>query len=474
MNRFKKMIMGVSSLTVAGLVLGACGNGSGNGNGTSDNGSTDNGDSDSGETVTLTYANWNLGTEGDANIERLMIEAFNESQDRIEVLIDENVTTDDWNGSLATAASAGNLPDVFMLNNIPTSYTNEWLYDLSEIAQADEEFQMIPEASSNAASVGDQVVSIPFATHLFGYYVNYDILNDLNLSIPQYGFTVDELLDLVRSSTNIDQEIVGIENAAQIVDWYPGAVNPESGWFTFNEAEGTFSLDSDEMAQGVNIARDLASNDYAYVNLPEEVKEQLSGDDSGLAFRNGQITFSYNGTWMNSAMLTEVDFEWNFLGLPEGRNAIVNDFLGVSQSTEYPEEAYEFAKFMSFGTEGFSERIRLTEENDFAFNTLPITTAPEVLDEYWALVDIPGLQEAYENLDNAMVEPFKHVPGFAQARFEAPTGISIGDEDNANVGHLINESIAGNVNYQDYASQLQDLAQQAHDSAAEAMGSSED
>lgn len=471
MFKKNKAIKGVSTLLLSSLVLAACGNG--NNDSAEENGSADNGES-SGDVVTLSYANWNLGTEGEENIERMMIEAFNDSQDGIEVVLDDTVTTDDWDGSLSTAASAGDLPDVFMMNNVPTSYSNGWLYDITDLAAEDDEFEMIPESIREASEVNGQAVSIPFATHLMGYYVNNDVLNDLNLTLGEYGMTMDDFLDSVRSSTNIDQDLVGLENATQIVDWYPGAQNDEFGWFTYNDQEQVYSLDSSEMTEGVNIARDLAANGYTYVNMSEEDMERMSGGDAGAAFRNGQITFSWNGTWMNQAFTTETDFEWDFIGVPDGNNVIVNDFIGIAQSTEHPEEAYEFAKFMSFGKEGFMNRIELVEDNDFGFNTLPISTDQEILDAYWEIVDIPGIRAAYDDLDDAMVEGFKVVPGFGNSRFGATTGVSIGDEENATIGYIIDQSVAGNVNYQDYASQLQDLAQQAHDDAVEAMGISED
>ncbi|WP_423188866.1 ABC transporter substrate-binding protein [Alkalibacterium sp. f15] len=474
MFKKSKVMVGISSLMLGSLVLAACGDNGDTAEETGNEGETTSEETTSGDKVTLSYANWNLGTEGDANIERMMIDAFNESQDGIEVVIDDTVTTDDWDGSLSTAASAGDLPDVFMMNNIPTSYSNDWLLDVSDIAAADEEFEMIPEAIRTASQIEGQTVSIPFATHLMGYYVNNDILNDLNLPLAEYGVSMDEFLEGIRSSTNIDQDIVGIEIAAQIADWYPGSVNEELGWFTYNEQEGTYSLDSPEMAEGINTARDIAANGYAYVNMSEEDKERMSGGDSGAAFRNGQITYSFNGTWMNQSFTTETDFDWDFIGIPGGNNVIVNDFIGIAKSTENAEEAYEFAKFMSFGKEGFMQRVAFVEENDFGFNTLPISTDQEILDAYWEQVDIPGIKAAYDDLDGAMVEGFKVVPGYVNSRFEATTGVSIGEEENATIGYILDQSVAGNVNFQDYASQLQELAQQAHDEAVEAMGISEE
>lgn len=424
----------------------------------------------SGDKITLTYANWNFGAEGDANIERMMIEAYNASQDEVEVVIAENITTDDWDGSLATAASSGDLPDVFMLNSIPTAYSNQWLLDITDIATADEEYNLINETTRNSVLVNDQVVALPFALHMFGFYVNNDLLNEQNLTIPTIDISVDEFVQSVKDATNFNEGRMGLKNATNIVDWYPGAVNEELGWFTYNSEAGTYSLDSNEMIEGINIANDLGQNGYTYDNLTDEQKESMTGGDSGLAFMSGHIAYSYDGTWMNTSLNENADFDYQFIGIPGGKQAIVNDFLGISQSTEHPEEAYEFARYMSFGIEGFTKRMELTEENSMDFNTLPITTDQTVLDQYWGMVDVPGVREAYDQIDNAMSDPFKIVPGYVQSRFEGETGVSIGDQANATVGYLIDQAVAGNVNYSDYAAQLQQFAQQAHDNAVSAMG----
>lgn len=425
---------------------------------------------DTGDKTILTYANWNFGAEGDTNIERMMIDAYNESQDEVEVVIAENITTDDWNGSLATAASSGDLPDVFMLNSIPTAYANQWLLDLSEVATADEDFGLINETSKSSVQIDDKVVALPFAQHMFGYYVNNDLLNELNLTLPELNMNVDAFVKSIKDATNVNDGRLGLKNASSIVDWYPGAVNEDFGWFTYNSETGTYSLDSNEMLEGINIANDLGQNGYAYDNLTDEQKETMTGGDSGLAFLEGHIAYSYDGTWLNDALKQNAQFEYQFIGLPGNKQAIVNDFLGVSQSTEHPEAAYEFAKYMSFGLDGFAKRMELTEASELNFNTLPLTTDQATLDQYWSLVDVPGMQEAYNQIGTAMADPFKIVPGYAQSRYEAETGVSIGDQSNATVGYLIDQAISGSVNYSDYAGQLQQLSQQAHDNAVSAMG----
>lgn len=448
----KLVLLGMAAVTT--LALGACG-------------SSSKESKESSDVVTLKYANWNLGTESDKNLERLMIDEFNKAHKDIKVEIDNSINGDDYTGKINTAASAGKLPDVFMINDIPSNYKNDWLLDISELASKDEDYEAIDSTIKETTKVGEKVVALPFAKHLLGYYINNDILDSLNLEKPAMDSKVEDFVAAIKTATDLDKGFVGTDNAQTIVDWYPGQVNTKMGWFTF--ADGKFQLDSKEMIEGVNVAKDLVTNKYSYNDLPQAEKDKLSGDDSGKAFKAGQVAYYYNGTYMNADLQKNADFNFEFIGLPGGRQAVSSDFLGISKSTKNKEAAYEFAKYLSFGKEGFKKRLDLAEDKGLELATLPLTTNKEMEEKYWEIVTVPGVKETNEKLENAMFEPIKVVPGYIQARYEASTGLKIGDEENANVGALINAAASGKINYQDYAAQLQELAQKQYDDANKAM-----
>ncbi|OWA33335.1 hypothetical protein B9G55_21895 [Saccharibacillus sp. O16] len=422
---------------------------------------------DTQEAVVLRYANWNLGTEADQNLERRMIKAFEETHKNVTIKIDETITTDDWKASLATAASANKLPDVFMLNEIPGSVSSDWLLDLSAMASKDAEFSALPETVKQSTGIDGKTYAIPFAQHMMGYYVNKDIFNRMNLDVPAYGISTEDFVAAVKKTTDLGQKTVGLDSAQSMVDWYAASKNKDYGWFTYTD--GKYHLDSPEMVQGMTAAKDLGSNGYAYEGLDEAQKKSLSGEDPGVAFRAGQIAFYWNGTWMNGIFAKEANFDWDFISIPSGRSALAADYLGIAKTTAHPEEAYEFAKWMSFGKEGFMKRISIADENGLELTSLPVTSDSEALDAYWELSSVPGIKKAYENLDSAMLDPIKIVPGYAASRWEAETGVEIGDKANATIGDLISASVYGGVNYQDYAKQLNDLAQKQYDEASAAM-----
>lgn len=418
--------------------------------------------------VTIKFASWALGTEEDNNIERLMIAEFEEKYPNIDVEIDESIATDDWNNSLSSAASANAMPDVFMVSQVPTGLANDWLLDVTELAAEDEDFANIPQVVTDSVTYNDAVFAIPSAQHFLGYFVNKDLYNQANLDVPEYGFSVDDFTESVRSVTNVNSGVVGLNNPFAIVDWYPSSVNEEIGWYTFSEDE--YHLNSNEFISGVNLTSNFVTNGYSYENLSDEQKANFNGENAGEVFAGGGIGLNWDGTWAVENFSTNLDFDWDFVGTPGGRTVIVNDFMGISKSTKHQEEAFLFAKWMSFGKEGFLKRIDLAVEHDKALNNLPVTQDEEVLDAFFEVQDIPGLRTAYDNLGNGIVEPVKTVPGFVQSRWEAPTGVAVGDEPNANIAALIDASVRGEIKIEDYAAQINELANQKYQEGKEAIG----
>lgn len=419
------------------------------------------------EACTLKYANWNLGTEEENNIERQMIEAFMDKYPDIKVEIDESIDPEDWPGSLATAAAAGTLPDVFMLQNIPTSLSNEWLLDITELTGEDAEWDDIPKTVSETTVYGGKVMAVPFAEHFMGYFINRDLFDEENIDAPEFGFTTDEFKEAVEGMTKLNKGIVGLAIEDHIVEWYPAAENEEFGFYTWDGEK--FNLDSQEFKDGVELAKTLFTNGNVYSALTDEQKANINGENDYEAWQLGHIAMKWDGTWMIAPFHQELDFDWEFVGVPGGRTVVATDYLGVAKSTEHPREAYEFAKWMSFSKEGYEKRLEISEESDILVNTLPLNTDEELLEKFFDHVQVDGLREAYENIENGMVEGVKIVPGYADARWNGQTGVKIGDNDNSTIGDVIWHSFKGELKIEDYAEELNELANKIHEEAKSAI-----
>jgi multiple sugar transport system substrate-binding protein len=446
----KKVISFLVMLTLVFTIV-ACGN---------DEGGDKKGAGDN-EAVTIKYANWNLGTEEEMNLERLMIQAFEEEHPNINIEIDESIDPADWNGSLAAAASAGNMPDVFMLAQVPPAVANDWLLDLNDVTANDEDYANISEVVKESVTYNGKTVALPVAQHFQGFFVNKDLYNKSNLDYPEYGFDIDGFTSAVKSITDVNNGVVGLNNPFGIPDFYPSSVNENLGYFTYND--GKYELDSKEFISGINYTSSLINGGYTYATLTDEQKANFNGEDGNQVWQQSGIGLWWDGTWAVANFGETVDFEWDFVGVPGGRPIVINDFMGISKSTENAEEAYEFVKYMSFGKEGFLKRLEVADAEGKTVNTLPISGDQEVLDKYFEINAVPGIRLAYDNLDNAIIEPVKTVPGYTDSRWNAPTGVKIGDNPNANVAALIDNAMKGNVKIEDYAKQLDDLADQKYE-----------
>lgn len=421
-------------------------------------------DSGSGEQVVITYVNWNLGTEAENNIERQMIKAFEESHPNIKIQLDENFDYSKYMDSLSAAAAAGKLPDVMMLPNIPFGLSNEWLRDITEFTSADPEWGNIPKILEQATHYGNGIYAIPAGMFFMGYFINQDLFEQANLPELNFAPTWDEFVNAVKTLNNPGEGIIGLSEEVQIPEWYPASVKPEYGWFTWDGQQ--YHLNDPVFIEGVNKARELFQGKYTYDSLSEEQKAQYNAKWFGEVWNQGKIAIRWDGTWATRDF-SKLNFKSKFIGVPGGRFTLVGDFMGISKSSKHPKEAYEFAKFMTFGKDGILKRIELNK--DGSYTSLPLTTDQTVLDQYFASGAYPGLEEAFANINNAIVEGVKIVPGYTRSRWEAPTGVKIGDKENANLADLIFNSMRGNIRIEDYADQINRLANEEYQKAAETI-----
>lgn len=452
-----KKILSVLSIAALSMSLVACGDSS-----------DSKKEAEGKEKITIKYANWNVNVQEEVSLERLMIEEYEKQNKNIDIVIDETIDPTDYVGSLAAAASAGQLPDVFMIENIPTALANDWLMDIAEYTKKDNEWESISAPVRENVQFGEKIYAVPFAQHMLGYYINKDLFNSENIDIPSYGWSIDEFTSSVKSLTNAKKNIIGLGNVDSVVDWYPAVANDKLGYYTWDGEK--YHLNSKEFTAGVNLARELSRNSYVFENLDADAKAKFDGEFPSDAFKAGQIGIQWDGSWAITDLTDLASIEWDYIGVPGGKNIIANDYLGVSATTKEAQASYDFAKWMSHSKEGFFKRLELAEANDKALNTLPLSTDEEVLEKYFATVNVPGLEVAYENIDKAIVEPVKTVPGYLDARWNASTGVKIADKDNATIGDLIFNSLHGDVKIEDYANQLNELANKKNKEAKEFLG----
>lgn len=424
--------------------------------GSSNNEGNAGGNAENGEQITLRYASWDLGTEEENNIYRRMIAQFEADHPNINIEIADDIDGADWNGSLTTAAAGGNLPDVTMMAEVPTAVANDWTLDVTPYITDDEDWNNIPESLRESVKFGSGTHAIPYAMNLMGVWVNEDLFEARNQEPLKYGYTFEDFENALKNMSAPSEGVVALK-IADMTDWYPAVHDSSYGYFTLKD--GQVHLTDPLYIEGVKFCKSVYANGYSFNSLTPEQKANFGTEGDWDAFNQGKIAMAIDPT-SNADGYSKLDSKMEFTSLPNKTAIIIPDYIFISKTTEHPQEAYEFAKFMSFGKAGIMAKLDAIEENEgLNWGSLPLNQDTEIIDRFFANYPVAGVREVYENLDgNSIVEAFKFTPGYGNARWNAPTGISAEGNENANIAQVINACISGELNIDDYAEQLNKLS----------------
>jgi len=439
--------------------------------------------------IVITYAGWNLGTPEAYNLERRLLDAFSDAHDgvRVEILERPKIPSADnpevevdmnWDEMLASMAATGELPDVYMYATVPTAVINGWAEDMTDIMINDPELANVPEDISTAAVYADRYFGIPQSNFYFGYFVNNTIFDNANVERPSFGITFEDLLELSEDVATYPEDgtgIVGFEGVSRFFEWLPSQYDGSLGWYTFNE--NGFHLDSDAFASAMAFQQgfynESASATYPFVWEASSVEQKVTwySEGEGTQWSKGRHAVRWGGTydfgWMMPELLDEDSGMYNanidFIGTPiivDGvqRIPVVLDYLVVGQGTEHPELAYELAKWMGFGKEGYLKRLEIAENfpESGTVNFAPLQQDQELLDAYFDLLP-SGMMSEYRKVlahDSFIIEGLKTVPGYVQARWNGTYGTI--DGTNYTISTLLDAIRDGDVLLADGAIALND------------------
>lgn len=417
------------------------------------------------EPVTLRYANWNLGTEEENNIQRQMVQAYIDANPHVTVEFVDMSAEGGWDAVLTSYAAKGELPDVFMANNVPLYVQNDWLADLTPFVQEDPDWANVPQVLKDSVTYSGQLLGLPAAQFIMGYFVNKDLYEAANLDAPEYGFSVDEFMTAVNSLNNIPQGVLGLDEMEFVMGWYANTQDSNLKWFSFDGSQMNYN--SAAFKEAVATTGELRS--YTWQGLSEEQKANFTSTGPWELFLNQEVGMRWDASWAVPSYVQNATFEWDFIGIPGGNQALVIDVMVVSKTAASPEEAYEFAKWMTFSTEAYAKEAELAGAMGSA-PKMPVSVDAASLELYQEFVDKPGILAALDNLDNSMIESLaKIVPGYINARWEGKPGIDIGEDLDVNMWFMFNFAHDGRYKYEDYSVQLEEFANQILADAAAQM-----
>jgi len=417
----------------------------------------------SAQSITLRYANWNLGTEEENNIQRQLVAAYMEAHPEVTIEFVDMSGEGTWDEKLTNLAARGELPDVWMADVTPYYVQNGWAADLTELVQDDSDWASVPQVLKDAVTYSDQVLALPTAQFVMGYFINQDLFEAANLDAPQYGVSVDDFFAAVTALTDVQQGVLGLHEMYPIPGWYPSTQDSNLAWYSFDGAHMNYN--SDAFKAGVNMAIEMRP--HTWQGLTDEQKTLFVSQGPWELFLNQESGAVWEGGWALPAYVQNATFNWDFIGIPGGNQALVADIMVVSATAADVAAAFDFAKWMSFSAEGYTTEAGLAAAAGVAPTRMPVAITPETIDLYMSIVgDRPGLRQALENLDNSLLESLaKIVPGYANARWNGKPGLDIGENLDVSIGFIFDNIAAGSFKYEDISAQLEEFANNILDEA---------
>jgi len=241
--------------------------------------------------VSLEY--WNPFTGPDGPFMGELVNAFNDSQDNIDVTM---TTQSEYYTQLSTAAASGSLPDVAIVHadQIATQVYRNVLRPIDAVVEETgingDDF---PEAVWNAGEVNGSRYSIPLDIHPMTMFVNMDLLTEAGIDAAPT--TPEEFAAAAAALTS------GDNNGFMLTTGFPISQIFEMllfqfGGTSFNE-DGTKAAWNSEA--GVLAAQWLLDAQASYSQPNLEVDAELN------SFKGGTVGMIWNGIWQTTNVTGE-------------------------------------------------------------------------------------------------------------------------------------------------------------------------
>lgn len=410
------------------------------------------------EEITLTYAAW-----FEYDWMEHMAKKFTELHPNIKVeLVDLRET--DYNDGLNNLAADQQLPDVFAYNsNVDMPIMNGWFYDYTDYWNADKEKDLMLETLKNQGMFdGARMMASAVNYYPFAVFIDENLLEKENVAMPATDYKYSDLVELVKKMTIPEKDLFGYEGGSQWLTMSP-IINQDSiGEFGWNGKEYDLTKD---WADSLQL---MAEFERSGVKAPSgnDRAEAAYGDRELWPPLSGKVAVKL-GAWWDKNSFETAEFKDKGISyvpytIPNGdtgnkqhKPAYV-DFAGISSATEYPREAFELLKFMSWGKDGWDARMEFYQNAAEADPSYMPPVLPLINDEqYWdGIYELLPQTEYYADFLKHAREPIP-LGGRVLPGFETWISEVYFDGEYGNVESAV---IEGKVNAHDVASELTEKA----------------
>lgn len=385
---------------------------------------------------------------------------------KVEPILFESSTDDATEYLTSVKMAEQTMPAVMYddAGSLPTYIQNGWMYPLTEFVQDDADWEKVPQNIREHFMYNENVYAVAQTLHSNVLIVNEDLVEEMNVDLPEYDWTWDEFTEFIKACTNSSYS--GVDDISEQYNWMPGAMTEGRSIVGYDYETKTFDLEA--VRKFVNYYQEIKKlngveatslKQNASAGTSDYVKKFGNVSGSNAAFVAGKVAGAFTGTWQYASWnQKDLDFNWDFYPVPqcaEGRVPIHVDYcwLTTDVAEENLEAAWAFLRFVTYSKEGNIARLTTYDEDHITDNMknvyyIPVTMDEDVVDKFESL---PYVTDAvlyiHENISNGYLnDPEKTVPGFESVEY-------------ATIGKLAFESVTGR---DDFSSKMKDAEAKAN------------
>ncbi|MGN0745916.1 MAG: ABC transporter substrate-binding protein [Aristaeellaceae bacterium] len=311
--------------------------------------------------ITVTFMTWD-----DYELTQALADKFMEMHPNITIEL-VYTTTGDVSATLLNMAAEGALPDVFFWLDLDPLLSNQMMMDITQLVENDEEYmtQLYPSLQNAGYVDGERCFFMPGENLPAVVYLDKGVFDKLNVDMPGQDWTWEEMCELIETMSDPSQGIWGYNFFMGPVTCGPlSLVDNSKGEFGWNGE----SYDFEVWAECMELQSEYARKGY----------QALQGSDEYLAVvpdnlwpgESGHVAIQMDAYWTLNNIYTQaycLERGVNMVpyNIPAGED-VENagrfswvDFISISATCEHPREAYEVAKFLTWGKDGWLARAEL-------------------------------------------------------------------------------------------------------------------
>lgn len=289
------------------------------------------------------------------------------------------ITDADYNAALLNLISNDQMPDLgCAFYDVGPNISNKVLADLTLYAENDEEYQTkVPTGLRDAYMLdGEHYWGVAGMCLPAVVFLDQKLFEKMNVEMPSHeDFSMESLLELVETMTDTSQGIFGLSSGIGFTEFPTEAFNATgmggAGW------DGKV-CDFTQWCKYLKKQIEMCENGELVYNGQQQWLDVVPDDTwTGMS---GRVAMYMEAYWnifnMASTNMSDIGIEWvpYMMPLAADGTGSQHDWANmyfVSSECEHPREAWELLKWMTWGKDGWMQRLDIVPYVCYDENSVP-------------------------------------------------------------------------------------------------------